>query len=429
MKKHIDNFRVFWQKPRKAGVNQHDRQVTFLELFYDLVYVAIIGELTHALAYNMNGQGITHFIFLFTIVWWAWFNGTIYHDLHSNNDMRTRIFTFLQMLAIVPMAIFAHHAIGEDGVKFAMSYATFEFILSIMWWRAGAHDKKHRLIAYPFAIVFLIDTILFFASAFVPETWRYYFWFFGLIIAFMLPIYLYLLTQRNAMAKRQVSFMTKVSASLVERYGLFIIIVLGEVIIGVVHSTANKTHEVSILIPVAIGTLIAIGLWRVYFDFISHRKPRCTVKHFAVWYYLHLPLTIGVSIMGATMLHIVKYVNEPLPSAMQIIYSLGTATFMLCSALLIPIIVQNDHSQRYYKTAYKVLIFSTVAQVAFGFLPLTTIQLLLATVALLALPFIFTSYVWWLEINASTFPIDPQVNLKNKKPFLKLDNRQIDNRR
>ena len=101
------NFRRWWQVPRNILDRPEHRQVTFLELFYDLVYVALIAELTHALATDVNNQSLLRFAFLFVIVWWAWLNGTVYHDIHGNNDIRTRVFTFLQMGTVAAMAIFA----------------------------------------------------------------------------------------------------------------------------------------------------------------------------------------------------------------------------------------------------------------------------------------------------------------------------------
>ena len=90
-------FRSWWQVPRRAGDPIEHRQVTFLELFYDLVYVALVAELSHSLSNHIGWAGLGGFAFLFVIVWWAWLNGTFYHDIHGNNDIRTRVFTFLQM--------------------------------------------------------------------------------------------------------------------------------------------------------------------------------------------------------------------------------------------------------------------------------------------------------------------------------------------
>src|SRR5689334_77780 len=105
-------FRRWWQPPRPASNRPQERRVTFLELFYDLVFVVIIAEISHTLAEDMSFSGIGIFIFLFIIAWWAWLNGALYHDLHGNNDIRTRAFTFLQMLTVAAMAIFAHNAFG-----------------------------------------------------------------------------------------------------------------------------------------------------------------------------------------------------------------------------------------------------------------------------------------------------------------------------
>lgn len=137
----LRRYRDWWQPPRRAGDHLEDRWVTFLELLYDLVYVVIIAELSHALAEHITWGSLGGFAFLFVIVWWAWFNGTSCHDLHGQNDIRTRVLTFLQMISVVAMAVFAHDALGERSVGFALSYAAFQLILTYMWWRTGCTTR------------------------------------------------------------------------------------------------------------------------------------------------------------------------------------------------------------------------------------------------------------------------------------------------
>jgi len=62
---------------------------------------------------------------LFLLVWLAWINGSLYHDLHGNNDIRNRVFTFLQMFTVAAMAVFAHNAPGEGSAGFALSFAAY----------------------------------------------------------------------------------------------------------------------------------------------------------------------------------------------------------------------------------------------------------------------------------------------------------------
>ena len=184
------SFRRWWQIPRRAGDPHVDRRVTFLELFYDLVYVVLIAQLAHALSQNVNLGGIGNYAFLFVIVWVAWINGTIYHDLHGQNDLRTRIFTFLQMFTVAAMAVFVHNAFGEGSVGFALSYAAFLFILTYMWWRTGVHDPDHRALSQPYSLVYLASTLLFAFSVLVATPLRFYLWAFALLISMVVLLVL-----------------------------------------------------------------------------------------------------------------------------------------------------------------------------------------------------------------------------------------------
>jgi low temperature requirement protein LtrA len=236
-------FRRWWQPPRttRARPEEQERRVTFLELFYDLVYVVIIAELSHSLAEHISLAGIGTFVFLAIIVWWAWFNGAIYHDRHGNNDIRTRVFTFMQMFTVAAMAVFAHNALGEGSVGFALSYAAFHLILTWLWWRTGVYDPYHRPLSQPYAITFLITSLLFIVSIFVPVPWRFMLWGAGLLID--LVLLLLILTPTKAAVQEQLDRILLVSPSAVERFGLFTIIVLGEVIVGVVGGVAGHQRE------------------------------------------------------------------------------------------------------------------------------------------------------------------------------------------
>ena len=89
----MNRFRQrIWQAPRSVFERDTDRKASFLELFYDLVFVVTIATLTHGLSAHLDLNGILSYIFLFIPVWWAWNNGTFYHDIHGNNDVRDRFF-------------------------------------------------------------------------------------------------------------------------------------------------------------------------------------------------------------------------------------------------------------------------------------------------------------------------------------------------
>src|SRR5919106_847068 len=306
-------FRRWWQPPHPASQHPEERRITFLELFYDLVYVVIIAELSHALSGNISLAGVGIFIFLFIIVWWAWFNGAMYHDLHGNNDIRTRVFTFLQMITVAAMAVFAHNAIGEGSVGFALAYASFHLILTWLWWRTGVYDSHHRPLSLPYSRTFLVTSILFLVSIGMPAPWRFVLWALALLVD--LAMLSLVLTNRNTAIQEEMSRIVLISPSVVERFGLFTIIVLGEVIVGVVSGVAEHPHLTWLAGGSAfLGMLIAIGLWWIYFDFVSGRPPIPRTSKKLWWIYLHLPVTMGITAVGASILNVVEHAGEPLPS-------------------------------------------------------------------------------------------------------------------
>jgi low temperature requirement protein LtrA len=100
--------------PRPHGTAIFDRRVSFLELFYDLVYVAIIGQAAHHLADHISMRGVVEFAIIFGLIWIAWINGSLYVELHGGEDGRTRNVIFVQMCLLILLAVFTANAAGGD---------------------------------------------------------------------------------------------------------------------------------------------------------------------------------------------------------------------------------------------------------------------------------------------------------------------------
>ena len=107
--------RWFWRPPRAHGEVIADRQVSVLELFYDLVYVAVIGQAAHHLAEHVTVRGVAEFAVVFALIWIAWINGSLYLELHGREDGRTRSIVFAQMGILVLLAVFTAEAAGASG--------------------------------------------------------------------------------------------------------------------------------------------------------------------------------------------------------------------------------------------------------------------------------------------------------------------------
>jgi low temperature requirement protein LtrA len=399
----MKHFRIWWQKPRRYTEQEEERSVTFLELFYDLVYVVIIAELAHSLSTHISIEGFLQYGFLFLMVWWAWVNGVVYHDVHGNNDIKTRVMTFLQMMAVATMAVFAHSALGSGSIGYAISYGAFLLIITYLWWRTGVHDKDHRPLSVPYSLTYLVSTLLIVASVFVEPPLRFYIWGISLLLIIMLPLVLMIGAQRNESMRIQWDRATTVSKSLVERFGLITIIVLGEVIVGVVQGVAGQHHfTMGAGILGGLGMLIAIGIWWVYFDLVSSHQPRKGNLFEFSWIYLHLPLAICIAAAGAAVLKLIDYSSEEALSAAKLLLS-GSVALAFLSITLIHKTIQIPEAFIYvHRLTGRVVFLSSLLVIVPAFIEMNTVIYLSITILIMLLPVVFGVRLWVrLEAGAS----------------------------
>ena len=391
----LRNFRRWWQPPRNIRDREEERTVTFLELFYDLVYVVLVAELAHAMAADVSLGSIGRFAFLFVIVWWAWFNGSIYHDLHGNNDIRTRIFTFLQMGCVAAMAVFAHNAMGEGSAGFAFSYAAFTLILMFLWWRTGVYDPDHRPLSRPYVVGYFLASLLLIGSVFVAESIRFYLWGIAIFSTMLLPLVTFNMGRNDPDIQAQIALSRKPSPSLVERFGLFTIIVLGEVIVGAVQGLAEH-HDLTweIGLTAVLGMVIAIGIWWIYFDFVSHHLPIEGTGTVFTWLYLHLPMTMGIVGVGAAVLNVVEHAGEHLPDDVRWLLVGAIALALFCIAWLMRVIQIPEELREAYRMGGNITFISSLVILLLGLSGLSTIPLLVLVIGLMLTPVAYGIKVW-----------------------------------
>ncbi len=394
-------FRRWWRPPRRTADRSEERRVTFLELFYDLVYVLLIAEVAHHLATHVDATGVFESTFLFVLVWLAWLNGTLYHELHGSNDIRTRIFTFAQMFTVAAMAVFAHNAFGEGARGFALSFAAYQLILTYLWWRTGVHDPDHRPLSGPYSLTFLVSALLFAGSTLVEDDVRIWMWGVGLFLSVTAPLLLFVVRGRYPAAQAQIERSMKITPSAVERFDLFTIIVLGEVIVGVVRGVAGH-HSLSWTVGgiAALGMLTAIALWWLYFDFVSHRAPANRLGPTYAWLYFHLPATMGIAAAGAGTLNVVEHAGEPLPSEVRWLLVVTVALAMCSIALLMRTLRLPEGHRGLYRTAGILTGTLGLVIVLLGFSGLATIPLLATVDFLLLVPVLFGFKVWVHKFGA-----------------------------
>ena len=252
------NFHTHWLRPPKLRTGNQDkaRHATWLELFFDLVFVVAVAELAHELSGDVSLAGFGRFVALFVPVWWAWIGATYYANRFDTDDALHRLLTFVQMVAAAALAVNVHHGLGETSAGFAVSYAVFRFVLVLQYARAGRQVAEARALTRRFGTGFAVAATLWLLSAFVPAPWRFVLWAAGLAVDFATPI----------SAGRLHTTLAPHEEHLPERFGLFTIIVLGESAVGVVNGVTEVAWTLGSFFTAVFGFAVAFALWWLYFD-------------------------------------------------------------------------------------------------------------------------------------------------------------------
>jgi low temperature requirement protein LtrA len=365
--------------------------VTFLELFFDLVFVVLVSQLAHHLAANPTWAGAGWFAFLFYAVWTSWINGTFYYDLHGTDDISVRVFTFAQMLTVAVMAVFAGDIPGQGANGFAIAYGLNSLLLAIMWFRTGFHDPSHRLASNPYSAAYLIGGALFIASAAVGEPAAYWMW--GLALFIQSSGYVISINRWQPPESQQGDASIALTRSLIERMGLFVIIVLGEVIVDAIDGVADiRPLEVDGVVIGLLGVLVAIGLWWIYFDLVSHNPPVSRLSQ--TWLYLHFPLLVAIGAGGAGVLNTVEHVADPLPASVRwlLVGSLALAVLSV-TALTLTLQVRAKHPE-VYRLSGRTMVLSAALMLAVGATSWGAKATLGSMVLLLLAPVAVGTVVW-----------------------------------
>ena len=282
------------------------RTSTPLELLYDLTIVVAFGtaadELAHYIAEDHVGAGVVGFAFAAFAVTWAWVNYSWFASAYDTDDWVFRLATMVQMIGVIVLALglpqaFASIDHGEkvdNGVAVA-GYVIMRVALLFLWWQVSRHDPERAPAARKYMITIGVAQIgwvaLAVASLSIVATSA------GFVVLLVLEMVGPFLAERRAGTPWH-------AEHIAERYGLLVIITLGEVIIGtvasinaVVHGEAGWTVDAALLALAGVG--LTFGSWWVYFavpwaePLVRHRERAFTFG------YGHLVVFGALAAMGA----------------------------------------------------------------------------------------------------------------------------------
>ena len=315
----------WWGAPKKFSAEKGERKISWLELFYDLVYVIAISTITHYVAQRFSVNVLLDYFYLFVIIFWGWLNGSLYHDLHGTEGLRTKLMTLWQMVIVAALVITLHSSAEHLLFDATIVLLIMQIYITYLWWSVGLYDKEHRVLNRPYTVLYLITFGLIFAPLFLQQPYIRVLFYLTLILNCSPPFVTYFLLKRNTEA-------LSLSSSMAERLGLFTIIVFGEVVLGVINGTV-AVHNLSVLtwIQFVLAISIVFALWWLFFTIVSDRQCKKGLLNSSLFELIFIPTLIGLGMLGASFNDIFKYFDD---SDMQSVWATKSFGFSISLFLL-----------------------------------------------------------------------------------------------
>lgn len=283
--------RRWWRPPtlRTLEHGGHERRASWLELFFDLVLVVAIAQLAHVYVHHPGMHAAVVAGGLFCTVFLAWQGFMAYADRFDTDDLVFRLATFAQMLLLIVMALQIPEAAEGHVATFALAFALYRAILVAEYLRAWQHVPMARPLIARYGGVYAFSVLLWLLSALLRVETAVPLWVLAVLLDLAMPP---LSTRLHATIRTD-------PAHLPERFGLFTLIVLGELVVSVgAGSRETAWSLVRVLVAVA-GFVVAACLWWLYFERLTGRELPRRAGAIVAYAYAHLPLLAALMFVAA----------------------------------------------------------------------------------------------------------------------------------
>ena len=384
----------------RSGEMKGERRTTWAELLNDLVYTAIVAQLANRLIHHLDGLALGQFFLLYVPVWWLWNGQTHYATrFDGERDVVHRLLGCLQLVGLLVLAGAIPTAIETNATVYALTYALVRGILLIDYIRAWHYVPDARPYIRVILIGFSISILVWIASVGVAAPYRYALWAAALVIELTTP-----LTSGGRLHR---DFPPDVR-HLPERYGLFTLLVLGQAVTGVVQGLVSSPFQTKSLVATCLGGILIFGLWWAYFDRLDddavrelaqehvdqqragmtdpdgavarEEQSKPTIRRYTLWLYVHLPLTVALTVLGVALTYIIRGVEQPVSSLHRWLLTGSVGVYLLAEAGISFTTLRAGPSHVSFKRGMAVRLGTGVAVLLVGWLTNLPPLLLLSTV-------------------------------------------------
>ena len=325
-----------FQRERDSGEEQ---RATTLELFYDLVFVFAITQVSHLLLDNLTWEGAGHASLVLLVVWWAWNYTTWVTNELDPDSIAVRLLLLGIMLGSLLMAVAIPQAFGAHGLLFAGAYVAIQVgrhtFMTFLSADAGTIERERagRILTW-----FVAAGILWIAGGFAEGSERTVLWVTALAIDYAAPFALFWVPGRPRLTE---SAWQVEAAHFAERFQLFVIIALGETIVITGTTTSALDLDLAVITAFALAFVGTAALWWLYFSYVStivQRRLALASNSTRIardaYTYLHVAIVAGIILSAVGDELVIAHPTEVLPGPELATVVAGPALYLLAHVAL-----------------------------------------------------------------------------------------------
>jgi len=302
-----------------------ERKTSYLELFFDLVFVFAFTQVTALILEDTSLAGFARATLVLAMVWWAWSAYAWMTNAIDVENSVTRLIMFAAMAAGFFMALAVPHAFSDEAAWFAVAYFVVRLLnMALYSWGARRDPVLLRSLArlMPW---FLIAACVALAGGFVDVEYRGWVWLASLAIDIA-----------GTLTVARVEWHVSPS-HFAERFALIVIIALGESIVSIGVATSGVERDATYAVSVLVAFAGVAALWWAYFDFTAmaaERSLRRATGHRRgqlardVFTYFHFPIVLGIMLYAFAVKKTLEHPLDPLSKAGRWALGLGIALFL-----------------------------------------------------------------------------------------------------
>lgn len=313
---------------RAGELDTEERRVTPLELFFDLVFVFAITQVTGLLSDEPTPLGLLRGVALLAALWWAWVcYSWLTNTVRAEDATPARLVVLSAMAAMLVASLAVPDAFGDAGIVFGSAYFVIRLLhLALYALVAGEEGPRGRRTVLRFALGFLGGPALIAVAGTTDGAFQGALWAAALGLDYGTPLL------------RGVSGLRVHAGHFSERHGLVIIIALGESIVAVGVGASGLTLVPGVIVAALFGAGVAAGLWWAYFDLValaaerrlagSRGDERANLARDS-YSFLHLPMVAGIVLVALGIKKTLAHVGDPLGTIPAVALCGGVALYLL----------------------------------------------------------------------------------------------------